>query len=108
MPGDIKLQPRLKHVIELASNEARRLHHPSIGTVHLLLVLARHGEGEGIAPGLLKSLGVDLDTMRAAIQHMLSEQASESGQAAEAATDELSEQGAQGRGNRFCQGASGS
>jgi ATP-dependent Clp protease ATP-binding subunit ClpC len=93
VPGDIKLQPRLKHVIELASNEARRLHHASIGTGHLLLVLARHGEGEGIAPGLLKSLGVDLDKMRAAIRHVLSEQASESGQEVEAVTDELSEQG---------------
>lgn len=88
VPGDIKLQPRLKNVIELASNEARRLHHPSIGTGHLLLVLARHGEGEGIAPGLLKSLGMDLDKMRAAIRHVLSE----SGQEAEAGTDELSEQ----------------
>jgi ATP-dependent Clp protease ATP-binding subunit ClpC len=93
VPGDIKLQPRLKHVIELASNEARRLHHPSIGTGHLLLVLARHGEGEGIAPGLLKSLGVDLDKMRTATRHALSEQASESGQEAEAVTDEISERG---------------
>jgi ATP-dependent Clp protease ATP-binding subunit ClpC len=93
VPADIKLQPRLKNAIELASNEARRLHHPSIGTGHLLLVLARHGEGEGIAPSLLKSLGVDLDKMRAAIGHVLSEQASESGQEAEAVTDELSEQG---------------
>ncbi len=92
-PGDIKLQPRLKHVIELASNEARRLHHPSIGTGHLLLVLARAGEGEGIAPGLLKSLGVDLDKMRASIRQVLSEQASESGHEAEAGADELSEQG---------------
>jgi len=91
VPGDIKLQPRLKNVIELASNEARRLHHPSIGTGHLLLVLARHGEG--IASGLLKSLGVDLDKMRAATRHVLSEQASESGQEAEAVTDEISEQG---------------
>jgi ATP-dependent Clp protease ATP-binding subunit ClpC len=91
VPGDIKLQPRLKNIIELASNEARRLHHPSIGTGHLLLVLARHGEG--IASGLLKSLGVDLDKMRAATRHVLSEQASESGQEAEAVTDEISEQG---------------
>ncbi len=93
VPADIKLQPRLKNAIELASNEARRLHHPSIGTGHLLLVMTRHGEGEGIAPGLLKSLGVDLDKMRAAIRHVLSEQASESGQEAEAVTDDLSEQG---------------
>ncbi len=91
VPGDIKLQPKLKHVIELASNEARRLNHRSIGTGHLLLVLAR--DGEGIETGLLKRQGVDLDKMQTAIWRVLSEKADSSGQEAEAVTDEISEEG---------------
>ncbi len=92
-PGDIGLQPYLKNVIELASNEARRLHHPSIGTGHLLLVMARNGEGQGIETGLLKSQGVDLDKMRTATWRALTEKAGESGQEAASVTDEISEEG---------------
>ena len=90
---DIKLQPKLKHVIELASNEARRLHHPSIGTGHLLLVLVRGRDDQGIEAGLLKSLGVDLDTLRTALRRALSEKAGMSEQEAEAVTDASSEEG---------------
>lgn len=60
--GKIGLTPRTKRVIELAVDEARRLGHPYIGTEHLLLGLAR--EGEGIAVDVLKSLGVNLDRLR--------------------------------------------
>lgn len=60
--GKISLTPRTKRVIELAVDEARRLGHHYIGTEHLLLGLAR--EGEGIAVDVLKSLGVDLDRLR--------------------------------------------
>lgn len=60
--GKIGLTPRTKRVIELAVDEARRLEHHYIGTEHLLLGLAR--EGEGIAVDVLKSLGVDLDRLR--------------------------------------------
>jgi ATP-dependent Clp protease ATP-binding subunit ClpC len=93
VPGEIKLQPLLKHVIELASNEARRRYHPCIGTGHLLLVLVRGQDDQGIEAGLLKGLGVDLDTLRTALQRALAEQASIFEQEAEAATDETSEQG---------------
>lgn len=58
----IALTPRTKRVIELAVDEARRLGHHYIGTEHLLLGLAR--EGEGIAVDVLKSLGVNLDRLR--------------------------------------------
>jgi ATP-dependent Clp protease ATP-binding subunit ClpA len=92
-PGDIKLQPYLKDVIELASNEARRLHHPSIGTGHLLLVMARKGEGQGIEVGLLKRQGVDMDKMRTAIWRAFTEKAGSSGQEATPMTDEISEEG---------------
>ena len=55
--GEIGLTPRAKKVIELAVDEARRLNHHYIGTEHLLLGLVR--EGEGIAAGVLESLGVE-------------------------------------------------
>src|SRR5579862_433397 len=57
--GEIGLTPRSKKVIELAVDEARRLNHRYIGTEHLLLGLVR--EGEGIASGILESLGVNLE-----------------------------------------------
>ena len=60
--GDIGLTPRSKKVIELAVDEARRLNHHYIGTEHLLLGLVR--EGEGIAAGVLESLGVNLEKVR--------------------------------------------
>ena len=60
--GDIGLTPRSKKVIELAVDEARRLNHDYIGTEHLLLGLVR--EGEGIAAGVLESLGVNLEKVR--------------------------------------------
>ena len=62
--GEIGLTPRAKKVIELAVDEARRLNHHYIGTEHLLLGLVR--EGEGIAAGVLESLGVSLEKVRAA------------------------------------------
>jgi hypothetical protein len=60
--GEVGLTPRAKRVIELAIDEARGLEHDYIGTEHLLLGLVR--EGEGIAAGVLKSLGVELDSVR--------------------------------------------
>ena len=62
-PGDIGLTPRAKKVIELAVDEARRLSHHYIGTEHLLIGIMR--EGEGVAAGVLESLGVSLDKVRA-------------------------------------------
>ena len=68
--GEIGLTPRAKKVVELAVDEARRLNHHYIGTEHLLLGLIR--EGEGIAAGVLESLGVNLETARAATIAVLS------------------------------------
>ncbi len=56
------LTPRAKKVIELAVDEARRLQHHYIGTEHLLLGMIR--EGEGIAAGVLESLGINLEKAR--------------------------------------------
>jgi ATP-dependent Clp protease ATP-binding subunit ClpC len=71
--GEIGLTPRAKKVIELAVDEARRLNHSYIGTEHLLLGLVR--EGEGIAAGVLESLGVNLERVRAETTKILSQSA---------------------------------
>jgi ATP-dependent Clp protease ATP-binding subunit ClpA len=63
--GERSLTPRSKKVVDLAIDEARRLNHNYVGTEHLLLGLIR--EGEGIAAGVLESLGVDLGQARAQI-----------------------------------------
>jgi ATP-dependent Clp protease ATP-binding subunit ClpC len=72
--GEVGLTPRAKRVIELAIDEARRLGHNYIGTEHLLLGLVR--EGEGIAAGVLESLGVNLDKVRHQVIHVLSQSTS--------------------------------
>ena len=69
--GEIGLTPRAKKVIELAVDEARRLGHSYIGTEHLLLGLVR--EGEGIAAGVLESLGVNIERVRAETSRILSQ-----------------------------------
>ena len=52
-------------------DEARRLNHHYIGTEHLLLGLVR--EGEGIAAGVLESLGVNLEKVRAQVMQVVSQ-----------------------------------
>jgi len=82
--GEIGLTPRAKKVIELAVDEARRLNHQYIGTEHLLLGLIR--EGEGIAAGVLESLGVNLDRVRAQVLQVLSQSQAYTQQEARQAT----------------------
>ena len=69
--GEMGLTPRAKKVIELAVDEARRLNHHYIGTEHLLLGLVR--EGEGIAAGVLESMGVNLEKVRTQTIQVLSQ-----------------------------------
>ena len=64
------LTPRAKTVIELSAEEARQYGHGYVGTEHLLLGLIQ--EGEGIAAGVLESLGVSLDKARAGVLRILS------------------------------------
>jgi len=73
-PGEIGLTPRAKKVIELAVDEARRLNHSYIGTEHLLIGLMR--EGEGVAAGVLESLGVSLEKVRDETNSIIANQAS--------------------------------
>jgi len=61
--GEIGLTPRAKKVIELSVDEARRLNQQNIVTEHLLLGIVR--QGDGIAVGVLESLGVNLEKVRA-------------------------------------------
>jgi len=72
--GEIGLTPRAKKVLELAIDEARRLNHHYIGTEHLLLGLVR--EGEGIAAGVLESLGVNLERVRAQVMQVVNQSSS--------------------------------
>jgi hypothetical protein len=67
--GEVGLTPRAKRVIELAIDEARGLGHNYIGTEHLLLGLVR--EDEGIAAGVLESLGVELERARREVIRVL-------------------------------------
>jgi excisionase family DNA binding protein len=69
--GEIGLTPRAKKVIELAVDEARQLGHRYIGTEHMLLGMIR--EGEGIAAGVLISLGAKLEQVRTETMHVLSQ-----------------------------------
>ncbi len=69
--GEIGLTPRAKKVVELAVDEARRMNHTYIGTEHLLIGLLR--EGEGVAAGVLESLGVTLDKVRSETHRILSQ-----------------------------------
>jgi ATP-dependent Clp protease ATP-binding subunit ClpC len=68
--GEIGLTPRAKKVVELAVDEARRMNHTYIGTEHLLIGLLR--EGEGVAAGVLESLGVTLEKVRGETHRILS------------------------------------
>ncbi|MCA9859167.1 MAG: AAA family ATPase, partial [Thermomicrobiales bacterium] len=74
--GEIGLTPRAKKVIELAVDEARRLDHSYIGTEHLLLGLVR--EGEGIAAGVLESLGVNLEKVRQQVMQVVNQSSTSS------------------------------
>src|SRR5918997_877496 len=67
---EAELTARAKKVIEFAVDEARRLNHHYIGTEHLLLGLIR--EGDGIAAGVLESLGISLDSVRRGVVAVLS------------------------------------
>jgi len=79
-PSEITLSPRTKKVVELAIDEARKLGHSHVGTEHLLLGLLR--EGEGIASGVLHSLGVSPEKVRDQVIATLGQHPATRGQAA--------------------------
>src|ERR1035437_1264231 len=62
---------RVKKVIKIAFEEAKRMNNTYVGTEHLLLGLLI--EGEGIAAHVLEDLGANLDKVRAEIDRLLHE-----------------------------------
>ncbi|MGE9294941.1 MAG: ATP-dependent Clp protease ATP-binding subunit [Puniceicoccales bacterium] len=58
--------PRAQQVLALARKEADRFHHNYVGTEHLLLGLINLGQG--VAVNVLQKMGLDLDTVRAAVE----------------------------------------
>jgi ATP-dependent Clp protease ATP-binding subunit ClpA len=67
--GHIPFTPRAKKVLELSLREALQLGHNYIGTEHILLGLAR--EGEGVAAQVLVNRGAGLDAVRGAVLKLL-------------------------------------
>jgi len=57
---------RVRRVLQMAREEAARLHHEYVGTEHILLGLIR--EGEGVAAAVLTNLGVDLEDIQQKIE----------------------------------------
>jgi ATP-dependent Clp protease ATP-binding subunit ClpC len=57
---------RVRKVLQMAREEAARLHHEYVGTEHILLGLIR--EGEGVAAAVLTNLNVDLDDVQQKIE----------------------------------------
>lgn len=62
---------RAQKVLALAQEEATRLHHPGVGTEHILLGLVR--EGEGIAARALQMLGVEANKVQQEVERIIGE-----------------------------------
>src|SRR5476651_1354991 len=58
--------PRAQQVLALARKEADRFNHNFLGTEHLLLGLIKLGQG--VAVNVLQGMGIDLDTVRIAVE----------------------------------------
>jgi ATP-dependent Clp protease ATP-binding subunit ClpC len=58
--------PRAQQVLALSRKEADRFHHNYVGTEHLLLGLINLGQG--VAVNVLQKMGLDLLTVRTAVE----------------------------------------
>lgn len=58
--------PRAQQVLALARKEADRFNHNYVGTEHLLLGLIKLGQG--VAVSVLQKMGLDLETVRGAVE----------------------------------------
>src|SRR6266481_2481568 len=61
--------PRAQQTLALARKEAERLNHNFMGTEHLLLGLIKLGQG--VAVNVLQKLGLDLETVRKAVERQV-------------------------------------
>lgn len=68
-PDEIGITPRVKKVFELANDEAQKWGVNYVGTEHLLLGLAR--EGEGVAAQVLMDLGISTESIRKQVLALL-------------------------------------
>jgi ATP-dependent Clp protease ATP-binding subunit ClpA len=68
---------RVKKVIEISFEEARRMGNNFVGTEHLLLGLLL--EGEGIAAHVLEDLGATINKVRAEVERLLATGTGETG-----------------------------
>jgi ATP-dependent Clp protease ATP-binding subunit ClpC len=89
--NEVGLTPRAKKVIELAVDEARFLGHQYIGTEHILLGLLR--ESEGVAAGVLESLGVSVERVHSELNRTLSQSTPQSGSRSTTKTPTLDQLG---------------
>jgi len=69
--GEILFSPDAKRIIEFAIEEGRILHHPYVGTEHLLIAIVR--EKTGLGGRVLRSFGLDEYAVRREILHLLGE-----------------------------------
>jgi ATP-dependent Clp protease ATP-binding subunit ClpC len=69
-PVDLPLSPRAKRVLDLAIGEARNVKVNYVGTEHILLGLL--AENEGIAFQVLSASGIDANSVRLELKHLLS------------------------------------
>ena len=67
--GQIVPTSRVKKVIEISFEEARRMGQNNVGTDHLLLGLLV--EGEGVAAKVLRDMGVTVDGARAEVERQI-------------------------------------
>lgn len=70
-PAEIPFTPRVKRMLEVSLEEARKLDHNYIGTEHLLLALLQ--DSEGVAAKVLDNLGIDRSKIRTQIIRSLGE-----------------------------------
>ncbi|MEM1167692.1 MAG: ATP-dependent Clp protease ATP-binding subunit [Cyanobacteria bacterium P01_H01_bin.35] len=70
-PAEIPFTPRVKRMLEISLEEARKLDHNYIGTEHLLLGLLQ--DSEGVAAKVLDNLGVDRGKVRTQVIRSLGE-----------------------------------
>ncbi|NES66267.1 MAG: ATP-dependent Clp protease ATP-binding subunit [Okeania sp. SIO2D1] len=70
-PAEIPFTPRVKRMLEVSLEEARKLDHNYIGTEHLLLALLQ--DSEGVAAKVLDNLGVDRSKIRTQVIRSLGE-----------------------------------
>ena len=70
-PAEIPFTPRVKRMLEISLEEARKLDHNYIGTEHLLLGLLQ--DSEGVAAKVLDNLGVDRGKIRTQVIRSLGE-----------------------------------